>query len=250
LALNSGSLRFFVHGLFLNLCLRYRECTKDQQYDPLIHRVASALVQAYRQSETGILPSYPGMCWPTDNLPSLSALVMYDRLFHRNFGEVKTQFLDQLRSQYMDRLGLVSSYIDPQKRLVLQGGRGISVSYALHFLPEVDLALAREQYGLFKRHLLRDAFGFAAVREYPEGEPRGIDVDSGAVIFGLGTAASGFAIAAAAVMRDEAVAAALLRSVAVAGLPGFRQGELRYHAMPPVGQAVILFGKTERLRKD
>lgn len=237
----------FLHGLFLNLCLRYRESTKDQCYDPLIHRVALALARSFRQSETGILPSYPGMYWPADNLPALSALVRYDRAFHQDLAVVKIPFLKQLRSRYLDRRGLVSSYIDPNRHRVLQGGRGISVSYALHFLPDVDSALAAEQYGLFKRHLLRQAMGFAAVREFPEGEPPEIDVDSGAVVLGLGTAASGFAVAAAAIMRDEPLTEALLRSVAIAGLPRLGEGELQYHAMPPVGQAVILFGKTERL---
>jgi hypothetical protein len=64
-------------------------------------------------------------------------------------------------------------------------------------------------------------------------------------MFGLGPSASGFAIAAAAVMGDEATGA-LLKAAALAGLPEMQSGELRYMTMP-VGQAVILFGKTELL---
>ena len=39
----------------------------------------------------------------------------------------------------------------------------------------------------------------------------------------------------------------LLKSSALIGLPVFENSELRYNAMPPVGQAVVLFGKTELL---
>ena len=86
------------------------------------------------------------------------------------------------------------------------------------------------------------------MREFPEGAAGTADIDSGQVIFGLGPSASGFAIAAAAVMGDDATAHSLLKASVLAGLPELRNGELHYTAMPPVGQAVILFGKTELLK--
>ena len=49
-------------------------------------------------------------------------------------------------------------------------------------------------------------------------------------------------------MEDDATAKSLLKASAVAGFPELRSGELHYTAMPPVGQAVILFGKTELLK--
>jgi len=69
------------------------------------------------------------------------------------------------------------------------------------------------------------------------------------LFLGIGPSASGFAIAAAAVMGDEETAESLLKSLALAGLPELRSGELRYTSMPLVGQAVILFGKTELLKQ-
>ena len=67
-------------------------------------------------------------------------------------------------------------------------------------------------------------------------------------MLGFGPSASGFAIAAAAVNGDKALAEALLRSVALVGLPEWKGDALSYAAMPPVGQAVILFGKSELLK--
>jgi hypothetical protein len=126
--------------------------------------------------------------------------------------------------------------------------RGVGISYVLHFLVDVDAGFARNQYALAKREFFRSTLGFAAVREFPEGTKEESDVDSGPVVFGLGTAASSFGIAAAAVMRDEEMTIQLLKSSALIGLPVLRGEELRCSVMPPVGQAVILFGKTELLR--
>ena len=95
-----------------------------------------------------------------------------------------------------------------------------------------------------KRHFLRSTFGLAAAREFPEGLEGRPDVDSGPVLFGLGPSASGFAIAAAAIMGDAETARQLLKASVLVGMPALRRGELEYTIMPPVGQAVILFGKT------
>lgn len=238
----------FVHGPFLNLAVRYRAESGDQRFDPLIHRIADALSQAFARSEQGVLPTYTNMWWITDNLPALSALARYDQLFHRDLSKVKTRFLRCTREHYLDANGLISSYIDPVTRRPLQCARGVEIGYALHFLQEVDPEFAQDQFALAKRKYFRDAFGFAAVREFPEGAKATPDVDSGAVVFNFGAAASGFGIGAAAVMGDEKMAVQLLRSSAWLGLPTYRNRELSYAAMPQVGQAVILFGKTELLK--
>jgi hypothetical protein len=238
----------FVHGLFLNLAVRNRAESGDQRFDPLIHRIANALSQAFARSEQGVLPTYTNMWWITDNLPALSALARYDLLFHRDLSNVKTRFLRSARAHYLDTNGLIGSYIDPLARRPLQCARGVEMGYALHFLKEVDPEFAQNQFALAKREFFRGAFGFAAVRELPEGVKVEPDVDSGAVVFNFGAAASGFGIGAAAVMGDKEMAVQLLKSSAWLGMPTYRNQELRYAAMPPVGQAVILFGKTELLK--
>ncbi len=48
-------------------------------------------------------------------------------------------------------------------------------------------------------------------------------------------------------MGDRETAAQLLKASVLAGVPEWHQDELEYTMMPPVGQAVILFGKTQLL---
>ena len=116
--------------------------------------------------------------------------------------------------------------------------------YGLHFLKDFDAPFAMQQYELARKHLLRPVLGLVAVREFPEGVKETPDVDSGPVLFGFGPSASGFGIAAAAINGDESTAWQLAKASAMVGAPALKNGELRYTIMPPVGQAVILFGKT------
>jgi hypothetical protein len=49
-------------------------------------------------------------------------------------------------------------------------------------------------------------------------------------------------------MKDRNTVNELLRSLSLIGMPVMTGKELRYQAMPLVGQAVILFGKTAALK--
>ena len=189
------------------------------------------------------------MWWITDNFPSLSALSRYDRVLGCDTSQVRRKFVKSLKTHYLDpKTGLFCTYIDPGTHRQLQGPRGISVMYGLHFLKDFEPDFAKKQYALARRHLIRSAFDLAAVREFPEGSEQEGDVDSGPVMFGLGPSAGGFAIAAAVLMEDGETGAQMIDASTLAGLPSFYDGELEYATMPAVGQAVILFGKTLLLK--
>lgn len=100
----------FVHGLFLNLAVRYREVSGDTRFDPLMRQVASTLSEAFGNSSEGILPTYRDMWWLGDNLPALSALVRYDRLFGTDLSAVKRRYVQSVKEAYLDERGLFSSY--------------------------------------------------------------------------------------------------------------------------------------------
>lgn len=241
----------FVHGHFLNLALRYREVSRDARYDALIHRVAKALVNEYARTDEGVLRSYRDMWWLTDNFPAVSALSRYDRIFHRDTSAARLKFLRSLKTWCLDKdTGLYCTYVNPTGRALNQGPRGISVMYGLHFLKDFDPAFAEQQYALAKQYLVENMLGFSVVREFPKGASGRGDIDSGPVILGAGPSASGFAIAAAAINGDKDVAWRLLKASAMVGMPVFHDGELQYASMPTVGQAVILFGKTELWQTD
>lgn len=245
----SSNVSVFVHGHFLTLAVRHRETTADAQFDALIQKVAEALDRAFASSDAGVLKSYRDMWWISDNLPALAGLARYDSLFRKDTRAVRERFLRTVKQHFIDGpTGLLATYVDADRYQILQGPRGISIMYGLHFLKNVSPEFAVDQYSRARALLVRDFLGLSAAREFPPGAEGRADIDSGPVFFGLGPSASGFAIAAAAVMNDETTAVSLLKAAALAGIPKLRNGELNYTAMPPVGQAVILFGKTELMR--
>jgi hypothetical protein len=234
----------FVHGLFLNAAARYREASGDEQFDPVVHRVAAALGAAYEKDEQGLLPSYPGMWWLGDNLMAMGGLARCDRVYGGEASKAKDKMLASIRRHYLDEAtGLFATYVDPAHHRVIQGPRGICITYGLHFLKDYAPEFAADQYARAKRHLIRTGLGVGAVLETPPGQEFSGDVDSGPVLFGLGLSASGFAIPAAATHGDREAALSLLRASVLAGAPQLQGGKLRYATMPTVGQSVILFGK-------
>ncbi len=241
----------FVHGHFLNLAMRYREVSGDKRYDALIGRVAEALNREYLATDQGILRSYRDMWWITDNFPALSALSRYDRVFGKDTSAARTKFSNSLKTYYLDtNTGMLCTYVVPASHHQVQGPRGISEMYGLHFLKDFDERFAVKQYALAKRYLFKTVLGMTAVREFLDGTEGRADIDSGPLILGAGPSASGFAIAATAINGDAATAHQLVNSATLVGMPVLRNGELQYLAMPTVGQAVVLFGKMELLKLD
>jgi hypothetical protein len=244
-----GRSAVFVHGHFLYLGMRYQQISGDQRFAPVIRQVATALARDLNASPHGMLKSYSTMWWLTDNFAAYAGLVHYDRVYGTQLSAAKEKFIRELKTHYLSpSTGLFVTYVDAEKQQVLQGPRGISLMYGLHYLKDFAPAFAEEQYALARRYFYRHLLGRGAMLEFPAGERGREDIDSGPVVFGLGPSASGFGIGAAAVMQDHRTVDVLLRSLNVIGLP-VREGEgIRYAAMPMVGQAVILFGKTQMLR--
>jgi hypothetical protein len=56
--------------------------------------------------------------------------------------------------------------------------------FAVPYLQVVDEEFAADQYSRAKLHLVKEAMGLAAVREFAEGQEGRADVDSGPVVFG------------------------------------------------------------------
>jgi hypothetical protein len=241
----------FLHGHYLNVAMRYRSASGDNQFDQQIHRVARSLIRGFSQSDQAILPSYPDMWWLTDNFPALSALVAYDRAFDAQSAQaVAARHLASVRQYYLDpATGMFCTYVYPAESHPLQGPRGISQMYGLHFLRDFAPDFAAEQYALARRHLFTRVLGVPGVREFPEGVPATPDVDSGPLVLGMGPSASGFAVAASATMGDRDLAADLARAAGIVGVPIYDDDKLTYALMPAVGQTVILYGKSLLLLK-
>lgn len=235
------------HGHYFCLLLQYRRVTGDVQFDSQIRDLAGRFVRSFAEDELGILPSYPGMWWPTDNLPALAALREYDRQFGTGLAEAPcAKWLAGMQKYFVDpSTGLICGYIDPAARKPVSPPRGVGIMFAFPFLRQVDPGWAAAQYGLAKKHLVRQFMGFYAVREFPEGVKGTADVDSGELVMGFGPAASGFGIGAAAAMGDRELRDRLVLSKnAVALSAGLLPGNTGSEILPDVGRIVLFYGET------
>ena len=139
--------------------------------------------------------------------------------------------------------GLIIAGWNPARGKAVGPPRGCAVMLALPDLFEVSASLAREQWECARRHLVRTVSGLTGVREYPEPIELPPNTDSGRIILGLGEAASGFGLAAAAAAGDADLLAALLRSARRVAPPTWNGDELVLANVPPVGQAALLRAK-------
>lgn len=90
---------------------------------------------------------------------------------------------------------------------------------------------------------MRSVAGVTGVREYPEPLDLPPNTDSGRIFLGLGEAASGFGLAAAAAAGDIELLATLLHSARRVAPPRWNGDELSLANVPPVGQAALLRAK-------
>lgn len=273
---NIDSASTFVHGHYLYLALKYRATFREFDEDEWIHAVALSLTKNFR--EQTILKSYKDMYYVADNFSSLAALKLYDLEFDQQNSEVLIQnLIHELRQHYLEpRSGIFATYLDLKHKKFTEGPRGISVMYAMFFLPEIDQEFAKTQWAAIKSSMLKSldqlmetdlilkglvtsmnltGKEFMVCLEHPENPDSSMldknfsDGDSGPVLFGIGTSASAFAIGAAHLMGDTVTAEKLTDLALKIGAPIWEQEQLIYkNLFHEVGQAIVLFGKTQGLQ--
>jgi hypothetical protein len=177
--------------------------------------------------------------WTLDAVPALAALTL------RGAGAAPLAGWEStVRASALDpATGLVVAGWNPARKRGIGPPRGCALMLALPDLFVASPSFAREQWALARRHLLRSAAGVTGVREYPEPLDLPASTDSGRIIVGLGEAASGFGLAAAAAAGDLPLLATLLRSARRVAPPTWNGDELSLANVPPVGQAALLRAK-------
>ncbi len=218
---------------------RFAREGRESEFGALRDHLANDLGRRFSASESGMLPSYPSMWWTLDPVPALAALTL------RGAGAApRERWEATVRASAIDpATGLVIAGWNPERRRAIGTPRGCALMLALPDLYVVSPGLAQEQWSRARSHLVRTVQGVTGVREYPEPIDLPATTDSGRILFGLGEAASGFGLAAAAAAEDTLVLAALLRSARRVAPPTWHGDELALPNVPPVGQAALLRAK-------
>ncbi len=186
----------------------------DDRYRAMHDRITQVLAEALRERDGAPLESYPALVWPFDTIPVILALHLADPVAYADVVDAHLAWID---AHGLDPVtGLPYSRLDPATLKPVVGPRGCDASYRIPLIAQIDPARARD---LYRRHVevfwIRRPLG-AGFAEWPHGRSNHADIDSGPVVMGIGTSATGFGIAATRAAGDGARWQTLERQLAVA----------------------------------
>ncbi len=234
----------FVDGeIALMLAMR---CVVDNkpEYRKLLTERVKIIARRMQSNPTYSGESYPDECWTFCNVIALAALRVSDYLNGTDHSALINGWLAFAKARLIhpDTGLLISAYrLDGE---MIYRPEGSSIWVISHCLALLDEPFARRQYDLAKKYLARSCLGFGFAREWPEGAEDQMDVDSGAVVPGLGAsvASSGLAFIAAGTFDDTEFIRSLTTTLNFGGFPIDRDGKLQFASSNQVGDVVVLYG--------
>lgn len=176
----------------------YEHITGDTQHRTLMSQQRRTLADELLKAPYPLRDDYPGECYPVDVLWSVAAIQRAARLEHEQHDELAAKLMATLDGPLKTAQDLPAYQVDAPTAHRLQDARGCGNSGLLLFAPELDAATAQRWYGAYETHFWKNNGWIAGFSEQPRGTREGfMDVDSGPVLFGLGSVASAFGIGAA-----------------------------------------------------
>jgi len=188
------------------------------------HDNCQMIASAFASSPYGLLNSFPGFCWPVDNLAGLRCLRLHDEKFGSDYSSVVEKWKKWAEGAFDASYGTLPFTADSQTGQPLASTRGSSLALCLVELRDVDENLFREQYLRFRNHFANSFLGLRTFREYPEGAKPQADIDTGPVIGGHGILATVLGMAAAKLAGDLPTFSDQLALVETIGVPSTKDG--------------------------
>ena len=207
------------HGLYLThlsiVLSAHQRGTGKLRYVPINRRIVRHLARRILASKDHHIPSYPSSSfrWPADQSATLFALYVFDQLNGTDFSPTPIRkWLSVMEEKSAKTSGLHPSEVSGG----VKSGRyprGCALSWSVRYMAAFAPAAARTLWQRYKADYMVD-LGLLGFREWPPGVDRKADVDSGPIIWGIGAAATGFAIGASRALGDQKVFSRLLATSA------------------------------------
>jgi hypothetical protein len=176
----------------------YENITQDKKYHTILKEQSVSLSDELMSAPYHMLDDYPGESYPNDVLWATAAIVRANRLIGVGQSSLKDDVLGVLDTRSLTRERIPAYAIDSRSGLPVSPARGCANSGILVFVPELDLKIASKWYGQHEKFFLQDNGFCMGFREYTRDYRKGsMDVDTGPIVGGIGSAASVFGIGAA-----------------------------------------------------
>ncbi|HEY8936403.1 MAG TPA: hypothetical protein VIM65_14320 [Cyclobacteriaceae bacterium] len=162
--------------------------------------------------------SYRGQAWPADAVVCLASLSLHDKIFAAQYSYNIKNWLTHVKAT-LDSAKMIPHSVYASSGKPLEASRGSSLSLMLIFLKEIDTDFAAQQYLLYKKHFVDTRLGLLGIREYRIGDYGIGDVDSGPVIFQMGSSATIVGMGTTSVYGDFKTSAAIRNAIEAFGFP-------------------------------
>lgn len=235
----------------------YANITGDRQYAALVEKHAIGLRRELASAPYHVLDDYPGECYPSDVLWATAAIARVAAVPQQERDQLSYDVMSTLAGTLSDQDGLPPMLVDSRKGTVTQGARGCSTSGLLSFAYELDPRTAEDWYARYEEHYWESGHFVVGFREHVRGSEKSFsDVDSGPIVFGVGTVASLFGIGAArSAGRYDHAAPLTMEAVAATWPTPFGllvPGVMGWAATDSwcLGETALLFAMTRPNRSD
>ncbi len=207
--------------------------------EPLEDALVRGLARDVLADPNHLLPSYGRRTWPADNEVVLAAL----RLASRDRPELAPA-ADALAGALasLERDGLPPSEVDPDRLAGKDVPRGCALSWSVGFRALHDRAAAAALWSRYRdAHWVRLG-PVVGLREWPRGVDRKGDWDSGPIVLGIGTAASGLGLSGSRLAGAEVDHLELRNAALLAGVAAVERQRGKEH----LPRALALWGRLAR----
>ena len=186
--------------------------------------------------------SYYGGAWPADAVVCVAALSLHDKLFPLKYTTSIKAWIDKVKMK-VDASGLIPHAVNPLNDEPIERARGSSQSLILIFLKDIDDGFARAQFKIYKANFLDSKFGLTGIREYSKEESGTADIDSGPVIFQMGSAATIVGMQTMQLYGERRAAAEIRNMIEALGFPLGNDDRKTYlFGLLPMADAFIVWG--------
>ena len=214
---------------------------EDNEFVEINDQLTAALVRRLELSPQGVLETYPDEAYPADIAAAIASIGLYAQATGRDYENFLTESTLQFQQNFVDpQTGLVFQAVEASSGNPVDEPRSSGTALSAYFFSFIDPELSKALFLSVATEQRVQIFGFAGIREYPEGLTGEGDIGSGTLVQGVSPSATAFTIGAARIHGEQALYQELYRTVDFFGtsLLGEMNGVSLLES--PLGNATLL----------
>lgn len=226
---------------YINMALgMHRQFKPASKWSKIHDQLSIKLINYLENNPLYTLQTYPHESYPADISTVLGSIGLHAKVSGQDHSKVLNKSLLAFKKWAIEPTsGLVYQSLNEKNGQSEDEPRASGTAFSTYFLSFVDQDFSHQLYAALKnnaRHLL----GFGGIKEYLPGSSQSGDIDSGPVIAGIGTSATGFSLAGARIHQDLTLFKELYRTSYLFGAPRFYQSHQSYLLGGSLGNAIML----------